>query len=188
MAILIICCMLHKVQFELWILNQAWKRRHPYPSNVNYLLARSLSSLNENEKSQLCSQQRLWLIVSMKSCSQPGKNPGHPHPKQPNCLEFSPLYREQYSLLFSCYRVWLFVTLWTTAHQASLPFTVSRSLVKLMSIKSWCHPTISSSIAPFSSCPQSFPSSWSFPMNQLFASGGQSIGASASASVLPMNI
>ena len=52
----------------------------------------------------------------------------------------------------------------------------------------WCHPTISSSVVPFSSCPQSFPASESFPMSQLFASGGQSIGAPASASVLPMNI
>ena len=52
----------------------------------------------------------------------------------------------------------------------------------------WCHPTISSSVIPFSSCPQSFPASGSFPMSKLFASGGQSIGVSASASVLPMNI
>ena len=52
----------------------------------------------------------------------------------------------------------------------------------------WCHPTISSSVIPFSSCPQSFPASGSFPVSQLFASGGQSIGVSASASVLPMNI
>ena len=51
----------------------------------------------------------------------------------------------------------------------------------------WCHPTISSSIAPFSSCPQSFPASGSFQMSQLFASGGQSIGVSASTSVLPVN-
>ena len=51
----------------------------------------------------------------------------------------------------------------------------------------WCHPTISSSIIPFSSCLQSFPTSGSFPMSQFFASGGQSIGVSASASVLPMN-
>ena len=51
----------------------------------------------------------------------------------------------------------------------------------------WCHPTISSFVVPFSSCPQSFPASGSFPMSQLFASGGQSIGVSASASVLPMN-
>ena len=51
----------------------------------------------------------------------------------------------------------------------------------------WCHPTIPSSIAPLSSCPQSFPASGSFPMSWLFASGGLSIGASASASVLPVN-
>ena len=51
----------------------------------------------------------------------------------------------------------------------------------------WCHPTISSSVVPFSSCPQSFPASGSFPVSQLFASGGQSIGVSASTSVLPMN-
>ena len=52
----------------------------------------------------------------------------------------------------------------------------------------WCHPTISSSVVPFSSCLQSFPASGSFQMSQLFASGGQSIGAPAKASVLPMNI
>ena len=51
----------------------------------------------------------------------------------------------------------------------------------------WCHPAISSSIIPFSSCPQSLPASESFPMSQLFASGGQSIRFSASALVLPMN-
>ena len=59
----------------------------------------------------------------------------------------------------------------------------------------WCHPTISSSVVPFSSsvvpfssCPQSFPASRSFPMSHFFASGGQSIGVSASSQVLPMNI
>ena len=52
----------------------------------------------------------------------------------------------------------------------------------------WCHPAISSSIVPFSSCLQSFPASGSFLMSRLFTSGGQSIGASASASVLPVNI
>ena len=51
----------------------------------------------------------------------------------------------------------------------------------------WCHPTISSSVVPFSSCPQSFPASRPFPMSQLFASGGQSTGISASVSVLSMN-
>ena len=52
----------------------------------------------------------------------------------------------------------------------------------------WCHPTISSSVIPFSSCFQSFPTSGSFPMSQFFASCGQNIGPSSSASVLPMNI
>ena len=51
----------------------------------------------------------------------------------------------------------------------------------------WCHPTISSSVIPFSSCPQSFPAPGSFQMSQLFAWGGQSIGISASITVLPMN-
>ena len=54
-------------------------------------------------------------------------------------------------------------------------------------LSQWCHPTISSSIVPFPFCLQSFPASGSFPMNQFFASGGQSIGVSASGSVLPMN-
>ena len=55
-------------------------------------------------------------------------------------------------------------------------------------LSQWCHPTISSSVVPFSSCPQSFPASGSFLVSQLFAWGGQIIGVSASTSVLPMNI
>ena len=55
-------------------------------------------------------------------------------------------------------------------------------------LSQWCHPTISSSVIPFSSCPQSFPASGSLTMSELFASGGQSIGVSDSTSVLPMNI
>ena len=85
-------------------------------------------------------------------------------------------------------RVWLFVTPWTAASQASLSLTKSWSLLKLMSIKSvmpsnhliLCH--------PLCSCLQSFPASGSILMSLLFVSGGQSIGTSASASVLPMNI
>ena len=79
-------------------------------------------------------------------------------------------------------------TSWTAACQVSLSFTVSLSLLKLMPVSQWCHPTISSCVTLFSSCPQSFPASGSFLMSQLFASGGQSIGASASAPVLPVNI
>ena len=55
-------------------------------------------------------------------------------------------------------------------------------------VSQWCHPTFSSFVAPFSFCLQPFPASRSFQMNQLFTSGGQSVGTSASASVLPMNI
>ena len=80
--------------------------------------------------------------------------------------------------------VWLFVTPWTAAYQASLSITNSWSLLK----HQWCHPTISSSVVPFSSYLQSFPAPGSFPMSQFFPSGGQSIGVSASASVLLMNI
>ena len=83
---------------------------------------------------------------------------------------------------------WLFATPWTAECQASLSITISQSLLKLMSLSRWCHPAISSSVFPFSSCLQSFPVSGSFPMSRHFASGGQSIGASASASVSPVNI
>ena len=84
--------------------------------------------------------------------------------------------------------VWLFATPWTAAHQASLSFTISWSYTNSCPSSRWCHPTISSSVIPFSSCPPSFPASGSFPMSWLSASGGQSIGASASASVLSVNI
>ena len=83
--------------------------------------------------------------------------------------------------------VWL-MTPWTAACQASLSFTVSQSLLKLMSIQSVMPSDHRSSVVPFSSYLQSLPSSRSFPMSQLFLSGGQSVGASASASVLPVSI
>ena len=83
--------------------------------------------------------------------------------------------------------VWLFVTPWITACQAPLSFTISQGVCS--DSRPWsclCHPTISSSVACFPSCIQSFPASVSFPMSQLFTSGGQSIWTSAS--VLPKNI
>ena len=83
-------------------------------------------------------------------------------------------------------RVQLFVTPWTAAHQASQSIINSQSLLKLMSIKSVMLSTISSSVITFSSYLQSFPASGSFSFSPFYASGGQSIGASAS--VLPMNI
>ena len=87
--------------------------------------------------------------------------------------------------LLNC--VQLFVTPWTAARQASLSITNSQSLLKLMSIELVMPSTISSSVVPYSSCLQSFPASGSFPVSQLFASGGQSIRISALASDLPKN-
>ena len=100
----------------------------------------------------------------------------------------SPYVTVQFSSVQLLSPVQLFASPWTAAHEASLSFTISRSLLKLMSIELVCHPTISSSVALFSACPQSFPASGSFPVSWLFASTGQSIGASASASVPLMNI
>ena len=84
--------------------------------------------------------------------------------------------------------VWLFATPWAAAHQASLSITNSWNLLNSSPSSQWYHPTFSPADVPFSSCLQSFPESESFPMNQLFASGGQSTGTSTLASVLPMNI
>ena len=78
-----------------------------------------------------------------------------------------------------------FATPWTAGCQDFLSFTISQSLLKLKCVDFVMHPNISFSDAPFSSGTQSFPASGSFPMSQLFPSGGQSIGASSSASVLP---
>ena len=83
--------------------------------------------------------------------------------------------------------VWLFVT---HESQHVRPPCLSPTPGDYSNSCSWsrrCHPAISSSVVPFSSCPQSFPASGSFPMSQLFASGGQTTGVSASASVPPMN-
>ena len=90
----------------------------------------------------------------------------------------------------------LSATPWTAEHQASLSFTVSRVCSNSCPLSQWCHPTILSSVIPFSSQLQSFPASGSFLVSQVsssessefLASGGPSIGVSASTSVLPMNI
>ena len=103
-------------------------------------------------------------------------------------LNWTENLKHKYNSVESLSRVQLFATPWTTVHQASLSITNSQSLFKLMSLSRWLHPIISSSVVPFSSCPQSFPASGSFPMSQLFQSGGQSIGVSASAYVLPISI
>ena len=84
--------------------------------------------------------------------------------------------------------VWLFATPWTAAARLPCPSPTHGACSNSCTSSLWRHLTISSSVICFSSCLQSFPASGSFQMSQFFASGGQSIGVSASASVLPMNI
>ena len=84
--------------------------------------------------------------------------------------------------------VWLFSAPWIAACQASLSLLSLRGCSNSCPLSQWCHPTFSSSLTPFSSCPQTFSASGSFPMSQLFTSDGQRSEASAPASVLPMNI
>ena len=93
----------------------------------------------------------------------------------------------QFSSVQSLSRFRLFVTSWIAARQPPCPSPTLGVYSNSCPSSWWCHPAISSSVIPFSSCPQSLPASGSFPMSQLFAWGGQSIGVSASASVLPMN-
>ena len=104
----------------------------------------------------------------------------------------------QFSSVQSLSHVRLFVTPWTTARQALWPHGLQHARLPCPSptpgaysnscpLSRWCHPTISPSVIPFSSCPQSFPASGSFPMSQLFPSVAQSIGVSTSTSILPMN-
>ena len=94
----------------------------------------------------------------------------------------------QFSSIQSLSRVWLFVTSWTAAHQASLSITNSWSLLKLMSIESVMPSNHLILCRPLFLPPSIFLASGSFPMSQFFASSSQSIGVSASASVLPINI
>ena len=95
--------------------------------------------------------------------------------------------RIQFSSVQLLSHVRLFVTPWTAAHQAPCPSPTPRVYSNSRPLCRWCHPAISYSVVPFS-CLQSFSAPGAFQINRFFASGGQSIGVSASASVLPMNI
>ena len=93
----------------------------------------------------------------------------------------------QFSSVQSLSRVRLFAPHESQHARPTCPLPTPRVYSNSCPLSRWCHPTISSSVVPFSSCPQSSPASGSFQMSQLFGSGGQSIGVSASASVLPKN-
>ena len=91
-------------------------------------------------------------------------------------------------LLFSCQVVYVFLTPWNAACQASLSFIISLSLLKLCPLSQCCHPIISFSVTSFTTSLQSFLATGSFPLSWLFPPGGQRIEVWASASALPMNI
>ena len=146
------------------------------------------------------------------TCSGKGSPGGHDNPLEYSCLE-NPWTEEPgalqstvaqrirqdwviehtcgkkkciYSSVQSLSHVQIFATPWTTSCRPPCPSPTPGVHSNPCPLRHWCHPTILSSVVPFS-CPQSFPGSQSFQMSQLFTSGGQSIGVSASASVLPMN-
>ena len=112
----------------------------------------------------------------------------HPHTYLPQCDSVRGWSLKWFSSVQSLSCVWLLQSY--EPQHARPPCQSPTSGVYLDScpLSQWCHPTISSSVVPFSSCPQSFPASGSIPMSQFFASGGQTIRVSASTSVLPMNI
>ena len=108
--------------------------------------------------------------------------PSHPLSPSSSCLPIR--FR---SVQFNCLVVFDFLRPHGLQHvRLPCPSPTPGACSNLCPLSWWCHPTISSSVISFSSCPQSFPASGSFPVSQFFASGGQSIGASSS--VLPMNI
>ena len=111
------------------------------------------------------------------------------HQFQHNCIFFQSLwYFPLSSVQFSCSVVSDSLQPHKSQHaRPPCPSPTPRVYPNSCPLSQWCHPAISSSVVPFSSCPQSFPASESFPMSQLFTWGGQSIGVSASVSVLPMN-
>ena len=126
----------------------------------------------------------LWIPKSM----QPTFSKPFLRCKEKYNVPFNWIYKSEIVVFQSFSHIWLFVTPWTAVCQASCSSLSPRVCSNSCPSGWWCHSTISSSITHYSSCPQSFSATRSFPVSQLFTSGGQSIGASASASVLPMNI
>ena len=98
------------------------------------------------------------------------------------------IHRDLFVVVQSFSHIWLSVTHELQHTRLPCPSPSPRAYSNSCPLGRWCHPTISSSVVPFSSCLPSFPASESFLISQLFASGGQSIGASTSASILSVNI
>ena len=111
------------------------------------------------------------------------------HPLSPSMLlQMAEFHRLLNSSVESLSNVWLFANPWTAAPQPPCPSPTPGVYSNSCPLSQWCHPTIWSSVIPFSSCLQSFQHQGFFLWVSFFASGGQRIGASASSSVLPMNV
>ena len=186
-------CTLNWSQSPGWLSLPSWCDRAGLPdvsNSENYVFRiSSVTSphpmLLPKAKIFLLSGIKFWELISQKLRAK----------TRPLCGKVKPFAVFRSVQSFSC--VWLFATPRMAACQASLSFTISQSLLKVMSIELvmpsnhliLCHPLLrlpSIRMAPFPPTP--FPASGSFPINQLFTSGGQSIGASASVSVPSMNI
>jgi len=158
----------------------------------NYILLKPFKKLHRNESSPVYSMKppSLWHQNQTKIAQK--------RKLQANITDdieaiafnktLSSWIHNQFSSIQSLSHVWLFGTHGLQHIRPPCPSPTHRVYSNSRPLSRWCHPTISSSVIPFSSCPQSLPASGSFQMSHLFASGGQSIGVSASTSVLPMNI
>ena len=140
---------------------------------------------HEFSKYRLSASKRLSLRIQQKA-----DTPGKSSSELPSC-ESRQIHTNSSQQMIANFvvvqlvsHVRFFVTPCTTG---SCPSPSPGACLNASPLNRWCHPTISSSVTPFSSCPQAFLASGSFKMSQFFISGGQSIGASASASVLPTN-
>ena len=126
--------------------------------------------------------------MSHSRCDKHPRNDGRTIPSEEHNWVVSGLLWQGFVVVQWLSHIWLFAT-HELQHARLLCSSPSlRACSNSYPSSQWCHPTISSSVTLFSSCPQSFTASGSFPMSWLFPSGGQSIGASTSASVLPMNV
>ena len=118
-------------------------------------------------------------------CISEAVQPSHPLTPSIVLWSYTTFSSVQFSSVAQSCR--LFATPWIAACQPPCPSPTPRVHSNSRPSSQWCHPAISSSVVPFSSCPQSLPASESFPVSQLFARGGQSTGVSALASFLPKN-
>ena len=134
---------------------------------------------------EICMQvkkQQLELNTEQQTASKLGKE----YMKAVYCHPAYLTYMQGSVQLLS--HVWLFTSPWLQHTRLPGASPTPRACSNSCASSQWCHPTISSSVIPFSSCLQSFPTPGSFPMSQLFTLGGKSIGVPASASLLPMKI